>query len=186
MTFYTPINGSVASNFVVPLFSLPTAYAGKVITVSAFDPGDVGGGAAYIGILQPAYTATSPTGTTSYPLEYATVTTNTAGGADINDVGTTLASGQANAITPNDGTNPLGYTYTADSAIVETCVTGGTAIYNGNWVQFQIQVPANYVQQSSSSYWDLYYQVNQTAYAGDTLAVDVQYLGSPVHLWPAP
>ena len=184
MTFYTPVDGATASNFDVPLFSLPGEYAGKTITVSAFDPGDVGGGAAYIGILQPSYT----NGATFYRVEYATLATGTGGQPAVADVGTTLASGTSAAITPNDGTNPDGYPYSADSAVVQTAqASGGTAIYNGNWVQFTIQVPATYNPGSGTgSYWNLYYQVDATAYAGDTLAVEVQYLGSPIHLLPTP
>lgn len=186
MTFYTPIDGARAggSSFDVPLFNLPSEYAGKTITVSAFDPGDVGGGAAYIGILQPSYTS----GTTTYPLEYATLATGSGGSPAVDAVGDTLNSGGTTPITVNDGTNPAGYTYTANSAIIQTAqASGGAAIYNGQWVQFNIQVPANYNPTTTAgAYWDLYYQVNTTAYAGDTLAFEVQYLGSPVHLLPSP
>ncbi len=182
MTIYTPIDGAHAISFDVPLFYLPAEYAGKIVTVSAFDPGDVGGGAAYIGILQPAYTPT--TGSAS-PLEYATLTDNTNGSPAVNDVGSTLGSGSSTPITVDDGTNPHGYPVTTNSAIVQTAQSsGGTAIYNGQWIQFNIQVPTNYNPgaASASTYWDLYYQVASSAYAGDTLAFEVQYLGSPVHL----
>lgn len=180
MTIYTPINGSNATNFSVPLFNLPSEYAGQEITVSAFDPGDVGGGSAYIGILQPGYTSASGT---VYSQRYATVGTGTGGSPAVDDVGNTLDSGSSTAIAANDGTNPHGYAFTANSAIVQTADSGGGAIYNGQWVQFTIQVPTDYnPTTSASSYWDLYYQVSSNAYAGDTLAFEVEYLGSPVHL----
>jgi hypothetical protein len=178
MTIYTPIDGAVATSFDVPLFYLPSEYAGKVIQVSAFDPGDVGGGAAYIGILQPAYTPTS-----------GPLANNTNGTPAVNDIGTSLGSGSSAAISVNDGTNPNNYTFTTNSAIVQTAqASGGQAIYNGQWVQFNIQVPSNYNPGVAgvNTYWNLYYQVAGAAYAGDTLAFEVQYLGSPVHLCTTP
>jgi hypothetical protein len=186
MTIYTPIDGAVATSFDVPLFYLPSEYAGKVIQVSAFDPGDVGGGAAYIGILQPAYT---PTSGPASPKEYATLANNTNGTPAVNDIGTSLGSGSSAAISVNDGTNPNNYTFTTNSAIVQTAqASGGQAIYNGQWVQFNIQVPSNYNPGVAgvNTYWNLYYQVAGAAYAGDTLAFEVQYLGSPVHLCTTP
>ncbi len=181
MTMYTPIDGAIAPNFDVQLFYLPEEYAGKTITVSAFDPGDVGGGDAYLGILQPAYTS----GTTNYPLQYATLATGSNNQPAVYDLGNDLNSGSDTDISPNDGTNPNNYPYTSSSAIVQTADGGGGAIYNGQWIQFTITVPSNFDPGSSSSasnYWDLYYQVSSNAYAGDTLAFEVQYLGSPVHL----
>jgi hypothetical protein len=185
MTIYTPIDGARATSFDVPLFYLPQEYAGKTITVSAFDPGDVGGGNAYIGILQPAYT---PTSGPASPKEYATLATNSNGTPAVNDIGTSLGSGSSTPITVNDGTNPNGYPYTASSAIVETADGSGTAIYNGHWVQFTIVVPPFYNPGAPgpNTYWNLYYQVAGAAYAGDTLAFEVQYLGSPVHLCAQP
>jgi hypothetical protein len=187
MTIYTPVNGALATSFDVPLFYLPSEYAGKVISVSAFDPGDVGGGAAYIGILEPGYT---PTSGPAVPKEYAGLAYDSNGTTPaVNDIGTSLGSGTSNPITVNDGTNPNGYPYTTNSAIVQTAqVSGGQAIYNGHWVQFNIQVPSNYNPGApgANTYWNLYYQVAGAAYAGDTLAFEVQYLGSPVHLCTIP
>jgi hypothetical protein len=180
MTIYTPIDGTNPLNadgsFFVPLFNLPEEYAGQQVVVRAFDPGDVGGGSAYIGILQPAGVAGAGS-----PLEYATLATS-GGQPDVDDIGTSLSGGTNTPITPNDGTNPADYPSTADSAIVQTAASDGGAIYNGNWVQFTIQVPSDYAPGTSGAYWDLYYQVASAAYAGDTLAFQVQYQGSPVHL----
>jgi hypothetical protein len=181
MTIYTPVDGARATSFDVPLFYLPQEYAGKTIAVSAFDPGDVGGGDAYLGILQPAYAPSSPK-------EYATLANNTNGTPAVNDIGTSLGSGSSTPIAVNDGTNPNSYPYTANSAIVQTADGSGTAIYNGHWVQFDIVVPSNYNPGApgATTYWNLYYQVAGLAYAGDTLAFEVQYLGSPVHLCSSP
>ena len=158
-----------------------------MISVSAFDPGDVGGGAAYIGILEPGYT---PTSGPAVPKEYASLAYDSNGTTPaVNDIGTSLGSGTSTPITVNDGTNPNGYPYATNSAIVQTAqASGGQAIYNGQWVQFNIQVPSNYNPGApgANTYWNLYYQVAGPAYAGDTLAFEVQYLGSPVHLCTTP
>ena len=54
MTVYTPVNGATNPQFSIPLFSIdPTAYAGQTINVDLFDVGDVGGGAAYVGLQEP-------------------------------------------------------------------------------------------------------------------------------------
>ena len=54
MTVFTPVNGATDPQFAIPLFSIdPTAYAGQTINVDLFDVGDVGGGAAYVGLRQP-------------------------------------------------------------------------------------------------------------------------------------
>ena len=57
----TRASSSTGASFQIPLLSVPPEYAGQVISVYIYDPGDVGGGAAYMSIIQPAYTAGSTT-----------------------------------------------------------------------------------------------------------------------------
>jgi hypothetical protein len=191
MCIYTPINGS---SFQVPLFNLPSEYAGKTLAVRVFDPGDVNG-TAYLGIVQPGYTATPPTGPpTTYPTGYATLATNSDGKPSADNVGTSLAAYEAGSvsgsdITPSDGSSPT-YTFRAGtsgvgaSAVVQTG-SGGSSLFNGQWVQFDIKVPSDYTPSAGiGAYWYLYYDVAAGTTAGDTITVQVQYLGSPVHLLP--
>lgn len=187
MTIYTPINGATDTNggFAMPLFNLPAAYAGKTITVNIFNPGVGGGGNAYVGILQPGYTS----GTTTYPTQFASLANS------VTDVGTSLGAGGTTAVALNCGPNLQGYTCGTSAASIQTgttaCIPGispcenysGDAIYRGSWLEFNIAVPGNYNPSSTTNaFWDLYYQVSSTAYAGNTISVEVQYLGSPVHL----
>jgi hypothetical protein len=187
MTIYTPINGATDTNggFPMPLFSLPAAYAGKTITVNIFNPGVGGGGNAYVGILQPGYTS----GSTTYPTQFASLAKS------VTDLGTSLGAGGATTVAVNCGPNLQGYTCGTSAASIQTgttaCIPGispcenysGDAIYRGSWLEFNIAVPNNYNPSSTTnSFWDLYYQVSSTAYAGNTITVEVQYLGSPVHL----
>lgn len=62
----------------------------------------------------------------------------------------------------------------------------GKAIYNGQWVQFNIQVPSDYQAAGTGTNPDrsCWYGVGKYTTAGDTITVEVQYLGSPVHLLP--
>jgi hypothetical protein len=177
LCIYTPLqNGSY---FQVPLFDLPSEYAGKLIAVRVFDPGDVGNGAAYLGIIEPTYTA----GSTTYPTGFATLATGSDGSPAVYNIGNSLGAGGLSAITPYDGTSP-GYTFQSTSAVVQTAGSDGGSLYNGQWVQFDIQVPKDYNATGSGAYWSLFYQVAPGTTAGDTITVQVQYLGSPVHLLP--
>jgi Flp pilus assembly protein TadG len=192
MAIYTPIDGATATSFQVPLFYLPTAYAGKEITVNIFDPGDVGGGPAFLGIYQPQYTSASTSSQVS--AQFATLFT-AGGGTGVSDIGTSLGASLNNSITPYDGATPIA----TSSAVVETAGTndsGSGSDYNGQWVRYNIAVPTDYTQNSTVScvptsttcpgYWNLYYQVATGATAGDTITVEVSYHGSPVHLLPPP
>ena len=54
MTIFTPVNGATRPSSPIPLFSIdPTHTAGQTIDVDLFDIGDVGGGAAYVGLQAP-------------------------------------------------------------------------------------------------------------------------------------
>jgi hypothetical protein len=162
MTVYTPVEGSTATSFSIPLFSLGAAYAGQTIEVDIFDIGDVGGGNAYVGIQEP----------NDGPFADAT---------SIVDLGNSLGTGGAAGVGsawPNSSCN--------SSPLVDACFqtasgSGGTAIYNGQWVQLQIYVPPSY---ATAGYWDLVYQVASDATAGDTFAVQVGFLGAPDRLLP--
>ncbi|MDA8332613.1 MAG: TadG family pilus assembly protein [Candidatus Dormibacteraeota bacterium] len=179
MALYTPIkSGSTSLSFDVPLFYLPTAYAGKVISVRVFDPGDVGGDA-YLGIQQPEYTSSSSGNPVAVQFASLLVGSN---GPEADNLGTSLGAGGNTPIAVNGGS----FSYGSDSAVIQTS-KGGGAIYNGQWVQFNIQVPSDYQAAGTGTnpgYWSLWYGVGPNTTAGDTITVEVQYLGSPVHLLP--
>ncbi len=176
MTVFTPVNGSTNPQFAIPLFSIdPTAYAGQTITVNLFDVGDVGGGPAYVGLREPDGVTWAPANS-------------------ITDLGANLAG----TVPPSGGGNvsslgnwPVGGA--ACSACYQTAGGGGGAIYQGQWVRFQIQIPASFTGPggvactsggTSNCYWSLVYDVASSAVAGDTFSVEVGFGGSPDHLLP--
>jgi Flp pilus assembly protein TadG len=174
MTVFTPVNGASSPQFAIPLFSVdPTAYAGQTINVDLFDVGDVGGGAAYVGLRE-------PDGTT-----WATANTITDLGADLAGSNPPSSGGNVSSLVGGwpVGGNPC-------SACYQTAGGGGGAIYQGQWVQMQIQIPPSFtgpggaVCGTSNCYWSLVYDVSAAATAGDTFSVEVGFDGSPDHLLP--
>ena len=158
MTVFTPVNGANATQFSIPLFSLdPIAYAGQTINVDLFDVGDVGGGAAYVGLQAPDGTWT---------------TVNS-----ISDVGASLGG----ASPPSSGSSvPVAWpSGGCSSACYQTAGSGGGAIYNGQWIQLQMTVTS-----AATGYYNLVYDVNASAKAADTFGVEVGFGGSPDHLLP--
>lgn len=161
MTVYTPISaGGANSEFSIPLFKLDPAYAGHSVIVDMFDPGDVGGGAAYMGLQLPNSTT------------WATATSLTT-------VGTSLKSGTSTPVT-SLGTWP-GPTGGACSACYQTAGATGGSLYNGQWIQMTIDVPQTF---DSTGYFNLVYDLAAGGSAGDTFGVQVGYPGSPDHLLP--
>jgi hypothetical protein len=157
MTVFTPVNGANATQFSIPLFSLdPVAYAGQTINVDLFDPGDVNGGNAYMGLQ-------APDGT------WATVNS-------ISDIGASLGG----ASPPSGGSNvPVAWPSGGCSSACFQTANGGGVIYDGQWLQLQMTVTS-----SATGYYNLVYNVGATATAADTFAVEVGFSGSPDHLLP--
>jgi hypothetical protein len=158
MTVFTPVNGATATQFSIPLFSVdPTAYSGQTIDVDLFDVGDVGGGAAYVGLENPDGT-------------WATVNSITDLGASLGGASPPGGGSNVSASWPSGG---------CSTACYQTAGSGGGAIYNGQWIQLQLTVSS-----SATGYYNLEYNVNAAAVAGDTFAVEVGFSGSPDHLLP--
>ena len=162
MTIYTPINASSATQFTIPLFNVDPSYAGQTINVDLFDIGDVGGGAAYVAIQAPGQAAGS----------FATV----ASGSSMTDLGDSQTSGGSSTVSAGwSSAQP------ATCACFQTAASGGgAAIYNGQWVQIPIVVPAGL----PAGYWNLVYSVTPGTVAGDTFGVQVGFNGTPDHLLP--
>lgn len=177
MTVFTPVNGASSPQFAIPLFSIdPSAYAGQTINVDLFDVGDVGGGAAYVGLRE-------PDGVT-----WAAANSITNLGANL--AGTSPPSG-GGTVNPIAGGWPVGGA--SCGACYQTAGSGGGAIYNGQWIQLQITIPASFTAPggvacttsgTSNCYWSLVYDVASSAVAGDTFSVEVGFDGSPDHLLP--
>jgi hypothetical protein len=203
MTVYTPIVGAQCPSFQIPLFYLDPSYADQTVDVNLFDLGDVSGGNAYVGIVPPASTGVTPASCTSSqpsgsPSGFAQLAANT----QIENIGTALGDptgsyiGESNAegVSGVDSAPANPHPGASDAVIqTETAAGNGTSVFNGQWLQLQIQVPSNYNPGSTCTnagtrdatcYFDLYYSVSSGATAGDTFSVQVGVNGSPDRLLP--
>ena len=190
MTIYTPVQGGQCQNFEIPIFYLDPAYAGQTITVDLFDVGDVGGGAAFVGFVPP--NADGGTCTPITHTDFATMPT----GYSVQDLGTSLSSNtygsQANASTSSASGNPDVGGTTSDAAMQTAASGGGSSLWNGQWLQFEISVPDTYTLPSGCTtnpdntdcYWNLAYSVGSTATAGDTFSIFAGFSGTPDRLLP--
>jgi hypothetical protein len=201
LTVYTPVQGSQCQSFQIPLFYLDPSYFGQTISVDIFDVGDVGSGAAYVGILTPTATSTGYTpATCTTPPETTGASTESpyAQTAGIYDIGTsgTITNGPSydNAFTEETAFDQTGYNKWASGsdAVIQSASSSGGALWNGQWLNFQVQVPSNYslpawctTAPTNACYWDLYYSVASGATAGDTFAVTAGFTGSPDRLLPS-
>ncbi len=180
---YTPIDGpSNPAGFDIALMQVPPEYAGKSVTLSIFDPGDVSncqpGPFNTIKILRPDKVA----GTLIQPS-----TAPSAAASWVLDVGPDLSAYFANpaSIATVQAKLPAGFT--SDQAVFGTLNSGGGNLYNGHWLTMQVQVPTNYtsiinVADPTTWYWSMQYTTN--CIGSDTITVDLSYGGSPVHLIP--
>jgi hypothetical protein len=179
MTVYTPIinNTGAAEEFTIPLFQLDQSYAGTTIDIDIFDIGDLAtNNPAWVGIQEPDGVTWAPATSMVDRGDYLSSTLNLNVSANWNGTDeTNLCSGPANCAT-----------------FQTAYASNGNAIYNGQWVQLQVQVPSTFGVPANcggatncwSKYWNLVYEVSAGATSGDTFSVQVGYAGSPDHLLP--
>jgi hypothetical protein len=161
MTLYTPVNGATATQFSIPLFNVDASYAGQTLNIDLFDIGDVGGGPAYVGLQEPDGVTWAPETSMSDLGASLGGASPPSGGSNVSSLGTWPGGGSC-------------------SACFQTASSGGGAIYQGQWVQIQMQVPQSF----TAGYWNLVYDVSAAAVAGDTFGVEVSFNGTPDHLLP--
>jgi hypothetical protein len=163
ITLYTPI---AAGTFSMPLVSIPPEYAGHVFNLYIYDPGDVTGNSNVLTVSQP----TSPAP--------AQVTADTTDGvfSGQHGEGTTLQPASwFNQVAGGSGT-----------ASIQTVGGGGSHLYNGLWIRFDISVPLDYATADvdpatpATWFWDLNYTTAQPA--GDTITANLGFAGAPVHI----
>jgi hypothetical protein len=117
---------------------------------------------------------------------WATANSITDLGASLGGASPPSGSGNVSAACPGGG---------CSTACYQTAGGGGGAIYNGQWIQLQIQIqiPASFTAAGgapcttsgpSNCYWSVVYDVNAAATAADTFGVEVGFRGSPDHLLP--
>jgi hypothetical protein len=170
LAIYTPVQASNGGGFSIPVFNLPSDYKGTTVDFYVFDPGDLSSGTNLLSVIDPdtCATLTAPT-------------------VNIYDLGVQMSNAPSNRTLVNSlygaGTQP---STTPPEAAVNTIV-GGTNVFNGHWVLFQLPIPSNYAGGTGNcagtgSYWALNYTVGNGGTATDTITMVVGYQGAPVHL----
>ncbi|MEO8897609.1 MAG: pilus assembly protein TadG-related protein [Candidatus Dormibacter sp.] len=176
VTLYTPIKAGGGS---MPLVSIPPEYSGRTFSLYIFDPGDVG---CQPGKCSNVITVMRPNGVTGGVPNPEVAATNSDG---VFYGGASQQAGGFNLVT--GANNPSPPTVGGAASLQTQDPSAGTAnIYNGKWVRFDIQIPANYetadVSSTDPTTW--FWQLNYTTAlaAGDTITANLGFVGAPVHL----
>lgn len=191
MCIYTPIKKvppATSAIGQVPLFELPTEYAGTTIDVDVFDLGD-SAPPVYVSLIDPRTSSVfkDPTGST----------------VDIQNLGISrLNPGTKHAPPQWPNTKALGALSAADRGTFALNEAGAqtadnawqpdapahkeTQEYQGSWIRITLQIPADYVAPPPNAlgvpqdFWSLHYDAGDNA--NDTFAFTVSARGGPVHL----
>jgi len=173
MSYETQIDSNFFPDPAVQVMNIPSDYAGQTVKVNLFDPGD----------LSPS----PPSATPSVSLSLIRPDGTTATLLSAANLGPAL-NGSQGCVNPQTGAAlgscpPVPIVGNSVAALDPT----GKALYNGEWLQFTVQVP---VTDSSGNpygggYWSLKYAATN-ALTTDALTVTASSVGSPVHLLPQP
>lgn len=164
MAIYTPISVGSGGSFAIKLFELPPDYAGLMVDVDIYDPGDISStsGRVVLNILDPSgAVATSPQGVNIY---------------DLGVQRTNLQSGNYTVIASAAGGNQ-------SASFVATDTSNGTT-RNGHWVHVELPIPSTYNPTPGNDWWSLQYVAGANTTATDTVTFAVGLKGGPVHLLP--
>ena len=175
MTVYTPVAVPAGGHFDVPMFKVPPDYAGQTITLDVYDPGDIsGGGNVDLYVLDNSgnpVTVSSPTVIKVWDVGL----TRTNAGPAVNCTG---SGGATNPPTPclvQTGQPQTGYV---------RATSGGTTIYNGHWLRFEVPISNTYNPGANPNnwWWQVRYQISTGVTATDTVTLAVGLKGNPAHL----
>ena len=174
MAIYTPIS---SASFDIPIFELPSDYAGSTVRVFIFDPGDLSGsGNVDLSILKPAVGGSSPAA--------GAVASVSAGTLHIYNRGPARDGSQPGVASVATG-ELLAGTYRPSGVTQATfeATTSGTTNFNGHWIEIDIPIPNSYSSTPSGlDFWYLHYSIGSGSSATDTLTMTVDSVGSPVHI----
>ncbi|MBV8444295.1 MAG: hypothetical protein JOZ92_00105, partial [Candidatus Dormibacteraeota bacterium] len=191
LAIYTPIISTSSNGFDIPLFALPSDYAGQTVDFYVFDVGDVSG-PNQISIINPD--ATSCGGT-------APCTFTSSSGVPVYDLGISRNTTPTNSLLVNNewscASTPQIQPNTNSSLINTVPPTSNNwsncsgknlnDFYDGRWLMFQLNIPTNYAG-AGGAYWEMQYSLAGTtsspAVASDTFTLVVNYSNTPVHLLP--
>ena len=173
MSYETCIDSNFFPDPAVQVVDIPSDYAGQSVNVDLFDPGDLSPSPP-LAIPSVSLSLIRPDGTTATLLSAV-------------NLGPAL-NGSQGCVNPQTGASlgscpPVPIVGNSVAALDPS----GNALYNGEWLQFTVQVP---VTDSSGNpygggYWSLKYDATN-ALTNDALTVLATSVGSPVHLLPQP
>ena len=171
LAIFTPISTAAGGTFRLPIFAVPSLYAGLTIGVDIYDLGDVnaGGGSAYVGFVDPVTCNlfSEPAGG------------NTAIVYDLAQQRSNLGTGAQVIVQPFPPGTP-----------VETVTNNaGFQPWNGHWLHFEIPIPSTYApgaitacDPTGQGYWSLQYRTTAGVTAVDTFTLTLNLLGNPAHI----
>jgi hypothetical protein len=167
MAIFTPIDVAGAGNFQIPIVQLPPDYAGQTISVDIFDPGDVGGGGnVYLGLIDPTTNALLLEPAVGQP-------------ATVWNLGNQRSNYPLAALQVGNYQGP-------GQPLEQQVVCGGCGgnFYNGNWLHYEIPIPATYNPgvNPNNWWWRLQYRTTGTVHAVDTITITLTLQGNPAHL----
>jgi hypothetical protein len=176
ITLYTPAK----TGGTMPLVSIPPEYSGRTFSLYLYDPGDVG-------CTKPSpcsnvITVMRPNGLTGGVPNAEVPATNSDG---VFSGTSSEQAGGFNLVTAANNPSPPTVGGAAQLQTQDPS-KGSPNIYNGLWVRFDIQIPANYETADVSAtdpntwFWDLNYST--AASATDTITANLGFTGAPVHL----
>jgi hypothetical protein len=159
------------------LAEVAPTYAGKVLAVDLWDPGDVSSGTATIYPLMPSQTVPRP-------VVPAPATCTYTSSPDPNDVHTTSSAWGSTGVR-------ISTPHASDSATqcaINTAPSGSSQRFNDEWLHLRIQIPADYTctpglnpeTTPGSCWWGISYSFSSQPYDVTTWKARIE--GDPVHL----
>lgn len=155
MQMFTPLSAAVSPSTFY-LAQVPEFYAGKILEINLWDPGDTGDLRATLYIERPVsggwadanFTYTAKTGTT--------------GGAN-------------SACNSNSNANP------SNNSVLTNVGGGSTGNFNGCWLTLTIPIPTNYAG-DQDGWWRIRYVMSGSGTSNDVTTWTAAIKGNPVHL----
>lgn len=157
MQMFTPLSASGGTtNSEFYLAQVPAYYAGKILEINLWDPGDTSPLAATLYIEVPTGSGWTPT-----PFTYKAQVGTTNGGAN----------GACNSNSNSSSSNNR----------VQTSTGASLGLFNGCWLTLDIPIPTNYTA-AQNGWWKILYSMSGNGTSSDVTTWTASIKGNPVHL----
>lgn len=154
MQMFTPLSGTSNSEFY--LAQVPAYYAGKILEINLWDPGDTSPLAASLSFLRPTSSGWTPT---SFSYAARVGTTNSAANSACN-------------------TNK-----SSSTSSVQTSTGASLGLFNGCWLTLDINIPDPSVYTGAQNgWWKIRYSMSGSGTSSDVTTWTATIKGNPVHL----